>query len=73
MDDKSILIGTPDKIIESLKKVEEAGIEEVILYFNVGNKPHEMVIDQMDRFMRDIAPAFADNASPVATVAAAAE
>jgi len=73
MDDKSILIGTPDKIIESLKKVEEAGIEEVILYFNVGNKPHEMVIDQMDRFMRDIAPAFADKASPVAAVSAAAE
>ena len=40
LSDKSILLGPPQKIIESLKKVEKAGIEEVILYFNVGNKPH---------------------------------
>jgi hypothetical protein len=39
--------------------VEAAGINEVILYFNYGLKPHEMVIDQMDRFMADIAPSFA--------------
>ena len=58
MDDKSVLIGTPEQIIASLKKAEAAGIEEVILYFNVGNKPHNLVIEQMDRFMRDIAPAF---------------
>ncbi len=58
LSDKSILIGTPAQIVESLKKVEAAGIEEVILYFNVGNKPHEMVKDQMHRFMEEIAPHF---------------
>jgi len=59
LNDRSILIGTPQQIIDSLKQVEAAGIAEVILYFNVGNKPHAIVIDQMDRFMRDVAPAFA--------------
>lgn len=58
LSDRSILIGSPAKIIESLKKVEAAGIEEVILYFNVGNKPHAMVKEQMHRFMEEIAPHF---------------
>jgi hypothetical protein len=30
----------------------------VILYFNVGGKPHAMVLDQMEQFMFAIAPAF---------------
>lgn len=58
LSDRSILIGSPAKIIESLKKVEAAGIEEVILYFNVGNKPHALVKEQMHRFMEEIAPHF---------------
>jgi alkanesulfonate monooxygenase SsuD/methylene tetrahydromethanopterin reductase-like flavin-dependent oxidoreductase (luciferase family) len=58
LSDRSILLGTPAQIIESLKKVEKAGIEEVILYFNVGNKPNAMVKDQMHRFMEEIAPHF---------------
>jgi alkanesulfonate monooxygenase SsuD/methylene tetrahydromethanopterin reductase-like flavin-dependent oxidoreductase (luciferase family) len=56
---KSVLIGTPAKIIEDLRVVEASGMSEVILYFNYGMKPHDMVKDQMRRFMRDIAPAFA--------------
>jgi len=31
----------------------------VILYFNVGLKPHTQVKEEMDRFMREVAPAFA--------------
>ena len=38
LSDKSIL-GRPEKIIQTLKRVENCGIDEVILYFNVGNKP----------------------------------
>ncbi|MDQ5847929.1 MAG: hypothetical protein M3544_03055 [Pseudomonadota bacterium] len=58
LTDRSILIGRPEQIIESLKKVEKTGIEEVILYFNVGNKPHALVKEQMHRFMDEIAPHF---------------
>lgn len=54
----SILIGPPERIGEQLERVEEAGIEEVILYFNVGNKPHSMVKEQMHRFIEDVAPHF---------------
>ena len=45
-------------ITDTLKKVEAAGFSEVILYFNVGMKPHQMVKEEMDRFMREVAPHF---------------
>lgn len=55
---KSILAGSPQKIIDDLKTVEASGISEVILYFNYGLKPNTMVKEQMQRFMQEIAPAF---------------
>ena len=54
----SILLGSPQRIIDTLKDVEAIGIEEVMLYFNFGNKPDAMVREQMDRFMTEVAPAF---------------
>ena len=51
------------RITEILKKVEEAGFEEVILYFNVGLKPHSQVKEEMARFAAEIAPAFTVAAS----------
>src|SRR5213594_2322603 len=58
LSERSILLGSPEKITETLKKVEQSGVEEVILYFNVGNKPHNLVKEQMHRFMQEIAPQF---------------
>ncbi len=58
LSERSILLGRPEKIIETLKRVEKSGVEEVILYFNVGNKPHNLVKEQMHRFMDEIAPHF---------------
>jgi alkanesulfonate monooxygenase SsuD/methylene tetrahydromethanopterin reductase-like flavin-dependent oxidoreductase (luciferase family) len=58
LTENSVLIGSPDHIAETLKKVEVAGFDEVILYFNVGLKPHSRVKDEMARFMAEVAPAF---------------
>lgn len=58
LTNRSVLIGPPGKIIDDLKQVEAAGIAEVILYFNYGLKPHQMVKEQMQRFMAEVAPAF---------------
>jgi len=66
LSDTSILIGSADKIIETLKRVEADGIEEVILYFNVGRKPHALVKEQMAKFMAEVAPAFEGSHSRVA-------
>jgi alkanesulfonate monooxygenase SsuD/methylene tetrahydromethanopterin reductase-like flavin-dependent oxidoreductase (luciferase family) len=58
LTENSVLIGSAQSMIDTLKKVEAAGFEEVILYFNVGLKPHTQVKEEMDRFMREVAPAF---------------
>ena len=58
LTENSVLLGSPAQITETLKKVETAGFDEVILYFNVGMKPHAQVKDEMARFMAEIAPAF---------------
>src|ERR1041384_6298065 len=58
LTDNSVLLGNSQAITESLKKVEAAGFSEVILYFNVGMKPHTQVKEEMDRFMREVAPNF---------------
>ena len=58
LTENAVLIGSSARVTEILKKVEAAGFDEVILYFNVGLKPHSQVKDEMDRFMREVAPAF---------------
>jgi alkanesulfonate monooxygenase SsuD/methylene tetrahydromethanopterin reductase-like flavin-dependent oxidoreductase (luciferase family) len=58
LTENSVLIGNSARLTEILKKVEGAGFDEVILYFNVGMKPHQQVKEEMDRFMREVAPHF---------------
>jgi alkanesulfonate monooxygenase SsuD/methylene tetrahydromethanopterin reductase-like flavin-dependent oxidoreductase (luciferase family) len=58
LTENSVLIGSTASMTETLKKVEAAGFAEVILYFNVGLKPHTQVKEEMDRFMREVAPQF---------------
>lgn len=59
-DDNSLLYGTPERIIETLKRVEATGIDEVILYFNFGNAEDSYVRETMHRFSEEIAPEFAE-------------
>ena len=61
LTENAVLLGSPAQIIDTLKKVEAAGVAEVILYVNVGLKPHAQVKDEMARFMAEVAPAFAGN------------
>jgi hypothetical protein len=59
LTENSVLLGSAAQITDTVKKVEAAGFSEVILYFNVGLKPHGQVKDEMARFMTEVAPAFA--------------
>jgi alkanesulfonate monooxygenase SsuD/methylene tetrahydromethanopterin reductase-like flavin-dependent oxidoreductase (luciferase family) len=58
LTENSVLIGGPQQIADTLKKVEAAGFDEVILYFNVGLKPHAQVKDEMSRFAEEVMPKF---------------
>jgi len=59
LTENSVLLGSSTRIGKILKKVEAAGFDEVILYINVGLKPHQQVKDEMARFMDEVAPPFA--------------
>ena len=59
--ENAVLLGSSDRIVDTLKaKVEAAGFDEVILYFNLGLKPPTQVKEEMARFMEEVAPHFAD-------------
>jgi alkanesulfonate monooxygenase SsuD/methylene tetrahydromethanopterin reductase-like flavin-dependent oxidoreductase (luciferase family) len=58
LDHRSVLLGKAPRIIETLKTMEVLGFDEIILYFNLGLKPHSQVKDEMARFMAEVAPAF---------------
>jgi alkanesulfonate monooxygenase SsuD/methylene tetrahydromethanopterin reductase-like flavin-dependent oxidoreductase (luciferase family) len=58
LTENSVLIGSSAQIADTLNKVEAAGFDEVILYINVGLKPHAQVKDEMARFMAEVAPNF---------------
>lgn len=58
LTENSVLLGSSQQMTDTLRKAEAAGISEVILYVNVGLKPHAQVKDEMERFMREVAPAF---------------
>jgi len=58
LTENSVLLGSPQQITDTLKKAEAAGFDEVILYFNVGMKPHGQVKEEMSRFAQQVRPAF---------------
>ncbi len=58
LTENSVLMGGAQQIIDQLKKVEAAGFNEVILYFNVGLKPHRQVKEEMSRFAEQVKPHF---------------
>jgi alkanesulfonate monooxygenase SsuD/methylene tetrahydromethanopterin reductase-like flavin-dependent oxidoreductase (luciferase family) len=64
LTENAVLIGSPEQIADTLSNVREAGFDEVILYFNVGLKEHSQVKEEMDRFMREVAPMFETRQEP---------
>ncbi|ADG06994.1 LLM class flavin-dependent oxidoreductase [Kyrpidia tusciae] len=56
LSERSIINGDAEHCIRVLKDVEAAGIDEVILYFNVGGLPHKDTMLQMERFAQEVLP-----------------
>src|SRR6266542_1185464 len=59
LGERSIVTGTRDQVVDHLRRVEAAGISEVICYFNFGLLPHAQTLHQMRRFAAEVMPAFA--------------
>jgi alkanesulfonate monooxygenase SsuD/methylene tetrahydromethanopterin reductase-like flavin-dependent oxidoreductase (luciferase family) len=58
LGERSIVTGTREQVTEHLRRVEAAGIDEVICYFNFGLLPHDQTLHQMQRFAAEVMPAF---------------
>ena len=57
--DRFLIIGTPDTVIRQIKRVEEmVGITHFNCSFWFGDMEHARVMRSMERFARDVLPAF---------------
>jgi alkanesulfonate monooxygenase SsuD/methylene tetrahydromethanopterin reductase-like flavin-dependent oxidoreductase (luciferase family) len=63
LGERSIVTGDTERCVEVLKKCEDAGISEVILYFNFGAFGHLDTLHSMERFAREVMPHFAEQAA----------
>lgn len=66
LGERSIITGTVNEVIEQFEHVENAGIQEVICYFNFGLLPHRETLHQMERVSREIMPHFSGVREPAA-------
>ena len=66
LGDRSIVTGDTEHCIELLKKCEEGGISEIILYFNFGLLGHRDTLRAMERFAKEVMPHFAEKKETVA-------
>jgi alkanesulfonate monooxygenase SsuD/methylene tetrahydromethanopterin reductase-like flavin-dependent oxidoreductase (luciferase family) len=53
-------IGTPDQVRDFLRRYEDAGCDQVILFSQVGRNRHEDVCESLELFARDVLPEFAE-------------
>lgn len=51
-------VGTPDKILENLKKYEESGVDQVIFLQQAGKIDHERICNSMQLFSEEVMPYF---------------
>jgi len=66
IDKGGVLCGSPDEIIEHLKKLEERypGLDRVMASLTVGI-PKTLVLEQLERFATEVMPAFKTAAEPI--------
>lgn len=63
---RTAMIGTPDEVIERVRGYEQLGVDEYCYWID-NTLPHAAKRESLERFIRDVVPAFA--ASPAAAVA----
>lgn len=54
----SVLLGSPQQITDAVAKIAAEGVEEIGLYINIGLKDPQLVKDEMQRFMEEVAVNF---------------
>lgn len=60
-----LLIGSPEDVINTLKKYQEAGCDHIMMLMNFGGLPHEKVVKSIELVAKEVMPAFAKKAELV--------
>lgn len=53
----STLFGSPDSVIANLRKIQELGIDRVMLFMHLGGLPHEKIMASLELCAREVIPA----------------
>ena len=57
-DEKMVICGDPDDVIETIREYEEAGVNRLMCQFQVGGMPHTMVMESMKLWGKEVIPVF---------------
>jgi alkanesulfonate monooxygenase SsuD/methylene tetrahydromethanopterin reductase-like flavin-dependent oxidoreductase (luciferase family) len=59
-DQKSLraAIGTPDQVREFMRRYEDAGMDQMLLQFQLGKNEHEHICEAMELFAKEVMPEF---------------
>jgi alkanesulfonate monooxygenase SsuD/methylene tetrahydromethanopterin reductase-like flavin-dependent oxidoreductase (luciferase family) len=60
-DREQTLIGSPQDVITTLKKYQEAGCDQVMMLMNFGGLPHEKVLKSLELIANEVMPAFKES------------
>jgi alkanesulfonate monooxygenase SsuD/methylene tetrahydromethanopterin reductase-like flavin-dependent oxidoreductase (luciferase family) len=53
---ESVLFGSPDTVLEGLRRIADLGIDRVLLFTHWGGLPHEMIMSTLDLLAREVLP-----------------
>jgi alkanesulfonate monooxygenase SsuD/methylene tetrahydromethanopterin reductase-like flavin-dependent oxidoreductase (luciferase family) len=51
-------MGNPDTVIKVLEKYQEAGVDQILCFMQMGNLAHARIMDSIRLFGRHVMPAF---------------
>ena len=58
LESGAFAMGTPDTVIKTLKKYEEAGVDQILCFMQMGNLAHSRIMDSIKLFGRHVIPYF---------------
>lgn len=66
LQSENTLVGSPEKVIEDIEKYKkETGLNNIILWMNIGGQPQEQVLKSMDLFSGKVLPHFSSSTNLV--------
>ena len=62
IDNGSFCMGNPDTCIETIQMYKDSGVDQAMMFFQVGNVPHEKIMNSIRLFGKHVIPHFKEAA-----------